>query len=128
MDSGKLDKKMVQGNCFFLMEAITQETLKVIKMRVRESYIILMVIIILVNGRMIKLMDMEPMSHLAEGGIRAIGKMQKSMEPVNRFGKMEQYLRDNTNLIKKVGVENFSMEMVIDMWVNSSLIKKKVKV
>ena len=110
------------------MEAITQETLKVIKMKVRESYIILMVIIILVNGRMIKPMDMEPMSHLAEGGIRAIGKMQKSMEPVNRFGKMEQYLRDNTNLTKKVGVENFSMEMVIDMWVNSSLIKKKVKV
>jgi hypothetical protein len=128
MGNGKLDKKMVQGNCFFLMEAITQETLKVIKMKVRESYIILMVIIILVNGRMIKPMDMEPMSHLAEGGIRAIGKMPKSMEPVNRFGKMEQYLRDNTNLTKKVGVENFSMEMVIDMWVNSSLIKKKVKV
>ena len=111
MGNGRLDKRMEEVNCFSLMEAITQAILKAIKIRGKEFYIIRMVIIILVNGRMTKLMGMEHMYRQAEGNIKAIGKMLRNTEQVNRSGKMEQYSKVSTNSTKKVGLESFFTEM-----------------
>ena len=69
-----------------------------------------MVIIIQVNGRMTKLMDMEHMCRQAEGSTKDIGRMLRNTEQVNRFGKTEQYSRVSTNSTKKVGLESSSTE------------------
>ena len=118
---------MEEVNCFSLMEAITQVILKAIKIRGKEFYIIRMVIIILVNGRMTKLTDMEHMYRQAEGSIKAIGKMLRNTEQVNRSGKMEQYSKVSTNSTKKVGLENFFTETETRTLASSSSIKRMGK-
>lgn len=127
MVNGRLDKRMEWVNCFSLMEVITQATLKMIRTRGKEFYIIRMVIIILVNGRMTKHMDMGLMYRQAEENIRDIGRMLKSMDQVNRFGKMEQYFRVCMNLTKKAEMESFSMETEISTSANSNSIKRMEK-
>ena len=127
MGNGRLDKRMEEVNCFSLMEVTTQVILKAIKIRGKEFYIIRMAIIILVNGRMTKLMDLEHMYLQAEESIKAIGRMLRNMDQVNRFGKMEQYSRVSTNSTKKVGLESFFTETETHTQVSSNSIKRMGK-
>jgi hypothetical protein len=127
LGNGKLDRRTGEGSCFSLTEVTTQEALKAIKIKEKEFFTTPMAIIIQANGKTTKLMDTDHMFHQVEDAIRGIGRMLRNTEQVNRSGKTEQYFRDSTNLTKRVELANFSMEMEIDMSVNSSLIKRMGK-
>jgi len=84
-------------NYSFQMEAIILGISKITWLKEREDCIILMEIIIMENGKKIKLMDMDNTNHQVEEDMKAIGRVIRGTEKGNKAGQMGLNLKVTMN-------------------------------
>lgn len=121
-------KDMDLENCIFLTKVHIQDNSIMVKPKASADYSILTVISMLEIGKMIKLMVLESICQQIKLCLKGSGRTIKEMDLVNKYGKMVQYFRVNTSIIKRMEKANLDGLMETSMWDNSKIIINMGKV